>query len=112
MLAPQCPAFVYWPTVRYEVLALLGQVMTDYNVDEKKVYLTGFSMGGNGTWDLAAHYSDLFAAVVPLAGWYEKEAVKNINTPVWVFHGEEDDTVSFSNSWMKHIRILNYTSGY
>jgi predicted peptidase len=38
VLAPQCPAFVYWPTVRYEVLALLEQVIVDYNVDEKKVF--------------------------------------------------------------------------
>jgi predicted peptidase len=107
VVAPQCPAYSFWPSMRHEVLALLNQVMSNYNVDNNKVYLTGFSMGGNGVWDLATHYSKQFSAIVPLAGWYEKEAVKHIQSPVWVFHGEEDDKVPISNS----IELVNQLKG-
>ncbi|RXZ78817.1 phospholipase [Paenibacillaceae bacterium] len=98
VLAPQCPALAYWPAVRHEVLALLDQVMADYRVDEKKVYLTGFSMGGHGAWDLAAHASHRFAAAAPLSGWFEKEAVDRIDVPIWAFHREDDDTVTIDGS--------------
>ncbi|MBM7568946.1 hypothetical protein [Paenibacillus sacheonensis] len=52
VLAPQCPAHSYWPAVRHEVLALLDGTMSEYNVDPAAVYLTGFSMGGNGASEL------------------------------------------------------------
>ena len=98
VLAPQCPSFVSWPVVRHEVIALLIQVLSRFNIHKKQVYLTGFSMGGNGVWDLAAHSSDIFSAAVPIAGWYESEAAQQINIPVWAFHGEDDDVVSISGS--------------
>lgn len=98
VLAPQCPSNAYWPVVRNEVICLINQVQSDYSVDRRKVYVTGFSMGGNGAWDLAVYTSGIFSAAVPIAGWYEKEAASLINIPVWAFHGEDDDVVPLSGS--------------
>lgn len=98
ILAPQCPSFTFWPVVRNEVIELLNQVISQYNIDKNQVYLTGFSMGGNGVWDYAVHASDHFAAAIPIAGWYEKEAAQSISIPVWAFHGANDDVVPVSGS--------------
>ncbi|XEC96306.1 prolyl oligopeptidase family serine peptidase [Paenibacillus tarimensis] len=99
VLAPQCPPLVSWPAVRHEVMGLLEHVTTQYSVDKKKIYLTGFSMGAHGVWDLIVNCPDHFSAAAPIAGWYEGEAAKLVKTPVWVFHGEEDDVVSISGSF-------------
>lgn len=96
VVAPQCPSFANWPVVRNEVIGLLRHILSSYQVDKKRVYVTGFSMGGHGVWDLAVWYPELFAAAVPIAGWFEKEAAKEINVPIWAFHGEQDDTVAVS----------------
>src|SRR5205823_2722811 len=50
-------------------LGMLDQVMKDYKIDEKRVYLTGLSMGGGGTWSLAAKYPEKWAAIVPICGF-------------------------------------------
>ncbi|MBO7748297.1 dienelactone hydrolase family protein [Paenibacillus sp. MWE-103] len=93
VLAPQCPAHLSWPAVRHEVLALLDRIVGEYGVDPAAVYLTGFSMGGNGVWDYAARDDGRFAAAAPLAGYHETAAMGGIALPVWAFHGIEDDTV-------------------
>ncbi|MBW5447876.1 prolyl oligopeptidase family serine peptidase [Cohnella sp. CFH 77786] len=94
VLAPQCPAYTDWTSERDAVLALLERILSDYRVDPDRIYLTGFSMGGHGAWDLAAYRPDRFAAVVPLAGWFDPEAAHLLGEmPVWAFHGEEDDMV-------------------
>ncbi|MNI33038.1 esterase [compost metagenome] len=97
--APQCPSFSNWPMQRDAVIALVYEVATLHKVDAERIYLTGFSMGGNGAWDLAAHYPDLFAAVVPLAGYYDPELAHLLkDMPVWTFHGDQDDIVSPKNT--------------
>lgn len=98
ILAPQCPSYTFWPAVRQEVITLVSNVIMSYNIDKKQVYVTGFSMGGNGTWDIAIHSPELFAAAVPIAGWHEQEAAQSIHIPVWAFHGAEDDVVPVSGS--------------
>ncbi len=97
--APQCPADTYWPENRMTVMELLDEVIRNYRVDQSRIYLTGFSMGGNGVWDLAAKTKGIFAAAVPIAGWYETSEVGHLtSTPIWVFHGEDDDIVPISAS--------------
>jgi len=98
VLAPQCPAFTSWVGIRHEVIQLVSQVISSHNIDRSKVYVTGFSMGGNGAWDIAVHSPELFATAVPIAGWYEGEAAAHINIPVWAIHGADDDVVSVTGS--------------
>lgn len=99
VVAPQCPADTFWPENRNLVLGLLDQVRNDYRVDRQRVFLTGFSMGGNGVWDLAANSENVFAAAVPLAGWYDTSAAIQFKSiRIWAFHGEDDDVVPISKT--------------
>lgn len=97
VLSPQCPPDDYWPTD--SLLPLIDQIIADYNVDEDRVYLTGLSMGGFGTWRLAADNPNKFAAVVPICGGGESfKAVLLKHVPIWVFHGAKDTVVPISYS--------------
>ncbi|MEI7024926.1 prolyl oligopeptidase family serine peptidase [Paenibacillus sp. y28] len=94
VIVPQCPAESSWPKERASVLALLDSVQQHYRTDAKQVLLTGFSMGGNGVWDLADYASDRFAAAAPLAGYYDADRASLFgDMPIWTFHGEADDVV-------------------
>ncbi len=69
----------------------LDDVLAHYKADRKRVYLTGFSMGGRGTWGLGAKYADRWAALVPVAADSRPEwAAKVKNIPIWAFHGAND----------------------
>jgi len=99
ILAPQCPEDTYWPENRICVLELLDRIIHDNRIDRNRIYVTGFSMGGNGTWDMAAYTEGIFAAAVPISGWYETEEAHQLTSiPIWVFHGELDDVVPISKS--------------
>ena len=75
-------------------MAALDAARRELNVDQSRLYLTGISQGGHGTWAIAAQHPDMFAAIAPICGWGTKEmAEKLVKMPVWVFHGEEDNTV-------------------
>jgi predicted peptidase len=95
VLSPQSPGGG-WNT---EVLgALLDDVMKRYSVDEDRVYLTGLSMGGYGTWDMAMSYPDRFAAIAPICGGstsWKARRIKHI--PTWIFHGAKDPVVPVRN---------------
>ncbi|HTO94351.1 MAG TPA: PHB depolymerase family esterase, partial [Bacteroidota bacterium] len=67
LVSPQCPEDEYWsvPVLK----ALLDRILATYRVDRSRIYLTGLSMGGNGTWRMAMAYPDLFAAIAPICGW-------------------------------------------
>lgn len=70
-------------------------------VDEKRIYVIGLSMGGYGTFDIAARHSDLFAAAVPIcgAGPIDDESISNLkNVPIYAFHGTLDDIVKYEIS--------------
>lgn len=82
---------------------LLYQMITDFiaknRVDRDRVYLTGLSLGGHGTWNLAQKHPEMFAAIAPICGWGNvKEAWKLRHMPVWCFHGELDQVVPLSDS--------------
>lgn len=79
--------------------SLLQDVFQKYRVDEERVYLTGLSMGGFGTWDLAAKYPRTFAAIIPICGGGDTSTVWQLDkTPVWCFHGAKDNVVPLSSS--------------
>jgi len=74
--------------------ALLDDLAANYRVDKDRVYLTGLSMGGYGTWSLAAAHPQRFAAIVPICGGGNPaDAARLKNLPIWVFHGAKDATV-------------------
>ena len=78
---------------------LLDEVIANHRVDKDRVYLTGLSMGGYGTWALAAAHPEKFAAIAPICGGGDpKTAAKLKNLPTWVFHGAKDPTVPLSRS--------------
>lgn len=100
VLAPQCPENEYWDE---EVLyRLIQKVVKDNNIEEKRIYLTGLSMGGWGAWNLAFAHPDMFAALVPIAGFVDRvpmiENCKIGEIPMRIFHGLLDDVVDVSYS--------------
>ncbi|MFW5692188.1 MAG: prolyl oligopeptidase family serine peptidase, partial [Chloroflexota bacterium] len=104
VIAPQCPPDQTWFDYRNELILLLDHVLEQHNVDPDRVYLTGLSMGGFGTWDLARLHPDRFAAIAPICGglpWLVAlgSAALTLRTmPVWAFHGALDDIVPIERS--------------
>ena len=81
------------------VLELVAAMPKEYSIDPQRIYLTGLSMGGYGTWDLLARKPDLFAAGVPVCGGGdESTAGKIAKIPIRVFHGDLDSAVPVSRS--------------
>ncbi len=79
--------------------ALLDHLQESLPVDRQRVYVTGLSMGGFGTWRLLSHAPDRFAAAMPICGGGDPAAAKAIaRTPIWCFHGALDDVVDISES--------------
>ena len=80
-------------------VAILDQVQKDYKIDPARVYLTGLSMGGYGTWSLAAAHPDRWAAIVPVCGGGDPKAAATFaKVPCWAFHGDKDDAVPVAKS--------------
>ncbi|MCI3919450.1 dienelactone hydrolase family protein [Paenibacillus sp. TRM 82003] len=99
VLIPQCPLDTNWSHNRNTVLELLQAVIREFRVDERRIFITGFSMGANGVFDYVANTNQLFAAAVPIAGWCDNGMAKHLlDTSWWLFHGEIDDKVPVSGS--------------
>jgi predicted peptidase len=99
LVAPQCPEGRRWTHFLLELSLLIDDIQSNYSVDENRIYLTGLSMGGQGTWALAIYNPDKFAAIAPICGWTDTfEACKLKELPIWVFHGEKDKVVTLDNS--------------
>jgi predicted peptidase len=81
------------------ILDILEKTKREYKVDEKRLYCTGLSMGGMGTWGLALKYPDLFAAIAPVCGRGDpSQAAKIKDLPIWNFHGDKDGAVPIKGS--------------
>lgn len=100
VVSPQCPKDIWWQAT--ELTALLDEIVEKYNVDEDRIYVTGLSMGGFGTWNLAAYTPNRFAAIAPICGGGETHWVARFpHLPIWVFHGAKDQAVKLERSeWM------------
>jgi predicted peptidase len=80
-------------------LGILAEVRKEYKVDPKRIYLTGLSMGGYGTWSLAAKHPEMWAAIVPICGGGDpKKAATIKDIPCWCFHGDKDKAVAVTKS--------------
>jgi predicted peptidase len=96
LVSPQSPGRGWNPDL---LNGLLDEVIQNYRVDTNRVYLTGLSMGGFGTWELAAAHPERFAAIAPICGGGNpKDAQKLARLPIWVFHGAKDPTVPLARS--------------
>ncbi len=101
LLSPQCPADDSWSkeTQQRRLIELLDHIVAHHKIDSSRIYLTGLSMGGYGSWTLAAGHPDRFAAVVPVCGGGNPDDAEKLkNIPIWVFHGDQDRAVPFSRS--------------
>ncbi len=113
VIAPQCPEKAGWsnfsreksgtemhlqttPTRPMELLiGLIHQLIKTLPVDTNRIYITGLSMGGFGTYDAIERYPDLFAAAVPVCGGGDVSKAPLIaHLPIWIFHGAEDPAVN------------------
>jgi predicted peptidase len=111
VVVPQCPATSQWVDTPWTagsyaftrvpiskplaaVVGLLAQLRREFHIDAHRVFLTGLSMGGFGTWDLLMRYPDTFAAAMPVCGGGDPTQAPRIKrVPVWAFHGSADDVV-------------------
>jgi len=108
VVMPQCPLNTFW-TARVESLVrFVEQLIEEFNVDPKRVYLTGLSMGGFGTWYTAMARPDLFAAIAPVCGGGMAWNAGVLDMPVWAFHGAEDTVVSpfYSDRMVEKLKEL------
>ena len=98
-MSPQCPKDKWWQPI--ELVALLDELSSKYKVDADRIYVTGLSMGGFGSWRLAAYAPDRLAAIAPICGGGEKYWARRFaHLPVWAFHGAKDTGVPPERSRM------------
>ena len=91
-VSPQCPDNYLWSPLQLGLL--LDKLEEQYAIDKNRIYVTGLSMGGFGTWGLLYLYPDRFAAGVPICGGITPVAADRfVNMPLWVFHGGKDGVV-------------------
>ena len=110
VVAPQCPPERKWVEVDWTLeshtipdepsvplaatFALIETLRQELPIDDRRIYLTGLSMGGYGTWDALARKPDLFAAAAPICGGGDPAvAAKFKHVPLWAFHGDQDTAV-------------------
>lgn len=94
LVMPQCPRNSFWVAQIPFIKEFILSIIQEYRCDENRVYLTGLSMGGYGTWFTAMAYPDMFAAIAPCCGGGMPWNAGVLKMPVWAFHGDADDVVS------------------
>ena len=104
VIAPQCPIDKRWETDDWFDV-LYAEITTRYRIDTNRIYLTGFSLGGSGTWYLAMKHPSTFAAIAPISGktshiqFIVDSACKLVGVPIWVFHGKDDEIVDVKETY-------------
>jgi predicted peptidase len=111
LVAPQCPAGAKWVDVNWWqvphhqtppqpaepmrlTMELLDALQKEFSIDPDRIYVTGLSMGGYGTFDLLVRRPNYFAAAVPLCGGADDSRAKDFaHVPIWIFHGAQDKAV-------------------
>jgi predicted peptidase len=103
ILSPLCPLHLRWTTDDW-FDNFFREVTQKYRIDSTRIYLTGLSLGGEGTWYIAEKYPDLFAAIAPISGFTTVNGYIHLHAdrlkdlPVWAFHGKLDNVVPFEET--------------
>ncbi|MCP3933660.1 MAG: prolyl oligopeptidase family serine peptidase [Bacteroidetes bacterium] len=126
VLAPQCPKGSQWLNTIFKItpftnvnqdkipesdsmkmiIRIIKNLFNEFSIDQNRIYVTGPSMGGSGTWDIITRYPYIFAAAVPVNGVSDpSKAHKISHLPIWAFHGEKD-SISDVNNTRKMIKAL------
>jgi predicted peptidase len=94
VVAPQCPNGLLWDSEEW-FPAFLKELQQKFAIDTDRIYLTGVSMGGGGTFEIAKKYPQIFAAIAPLCAWQSstQNLCKLSKIPIWTLHGEKDYVV-------------------
>ncbi len=100
IIMPQCPADSFWAARVESIERFVHQLIEGFDTDEARVYMTGLSMGGFGTWFTAMAFPHLFAAIAPVCGGGMAWNAGTLTMPIWAFHGAQDDVVSVAHSDM------------
>ncbi len=98
VIMPQCPEDTFWAARVESIVKFVEHLIKEFNVDEDRVYLTGLSMGGYGTWFTSMARPDLFAAIAPVCGGGMAWNAEVLKMPIWAFHGADDTVVSPTQS--------------
>lgn len=116
LLTPQCPKKKQWVNTPWRkgsyslnkvpiskemtlVVQILNAIEKEFSIDPTRIYVTGQSMGGFGTWDIIMRYPKKFAAAIPISGGADPSQAKNIaHLPVWTYHGDKDNAVPVSGT--------------
>jgi predicted peptidase len=115
VVIPQCPSDKKWSEVDWSkdsselpqepsdamqsIKELIDEMIENAGVDKTRIYITGLSMGGYGTWDAIARYPGFFAAAAPICGGGDPKTVDKFKSlPIWCFHGAEDPVVKVRRS--------------
>ncbi|WDE97574.1 prolyl oligopeptidase family serine peptidase [Lentisphaera profundi] len=116
IITPQCPSKKQWANTPWGkgtysidkveisepialVLEIIESVREEFAIDGNRIYATGQSMGGYGTWDIIMRRPHLFAAAIPVCGAGDLSQAQNLaHLPIWCFHGDKDTVVPFSAS--------------
>ncbi|OVE74462.1 hypothetical protein BVX94_00165, partial [bacterium B17] len=104
VVSPQCQAESFWGGP--EIVEFVEHIESTYEIDRKRLYITGLSMGGFGTWNAIANNPDKFAAAIPICGGAtsEKRKAEGLKKmPIWSFHGEADTVVAME----KQMEMVN-----
>ena len=133
---PQCPEDSYWSSVSIDrgksplvldfdytrpitpplkaAIELVEDIVGKGSVDEGKVYITGLSMGGMGTFEAVHRYPRLFAAALPICGGGDTDRYRKVKTPFWIFHGSDDAVVGvdYSRVMVERLKDLDVKVKY
>lgn len=96
-VSPQCKPGKDWSPL--QMMILIDKICAEYPVDRSRIYVTGVSMGGFGTFGVGAIGGNKLAAIMPICGWFPTEKAASITMPVWVFHGDADPAVKIENGY-------------
>jgi predicted peptidase len=110
-VSPQCPEGTSWTPLLPALHELLDALVPALNIDTRRIYLTGISMGAYAAWMLAAQRPERFAALIPVCGGGDPDwAARLAGLPTWVFHGAEDQVVAPESSVMM-VKALEQAGG-
>lgn len=99
MVAPDCPTRAWSdPAAEQAVLALVDKMIAEYAVDRSRILVTGFSLGGSGTWFMSSRHADVFTAAIVMAGRSDEPLEQLAKIPTYVIHSRDDEVVPFAQA--------------